>query len=134
MARADTTLETLEGLWPEPDYPSHVVTRCHALRKVPISEMGIEDLRLLIGQRIGLPHLLPRAITVLEADPYAEGDFFPGDLLTAVAALTADDWLGADDLRARVSAIARQVLADEHAPRALSFAGSDFREHLARYL
>lgn len=82
---AGPTLEELEGVrWKDPDFGSHVVTAFHQLRKKPIDELTTEDLRILIGQRIGLPHLLPRALTILESEPLAEGDFYPGDLLNAV--------------------------------------------------
>lgn len=45
----------------------------------------------MIGQKISLEHLMPRAIVVLEMSPLAEGDYFPGDLLANVIA--CDQWL-----------------------------------------
>ena len=79
------TLEQLEkDVWGPPEYPSHVVTTCHALRKKPLRDFSVEDLRIMIGQGIGLAHLLPKALDILEETPLAEGDFFPGDLLDAV--------------------------------------------------
>jgi len=39
----------------------------------------------MIGQGIGLRFLLPRALEELQKNPFAEGDFFEGDLLVAVA-------------------------------------------------
>src|ERR1041384_7032591 len=80
-----STLEELEGVpWGEPEFGSHLVVTCHKLRKKPVNEFSVEDLRIMIGQSIGLPHLLPRAVAVLEADPLAEGDCDPGDLRSAV--------------------------------------------------
>lgn len=38
----------------------------------------------MIGQQISLRYLIPRAITILEANPLAEGDMYPSDLLSAV--------------------------------------------------
>lgn len=38
----------------------------------------------MIGQGLSLEHLIPRAVSVLERDPLAEGDFYPGDLLKNV--------------------------------------------------
>ncbi|MCP3766638.1 contact-dependent growth inhibition system immunity protein [Streptomyces sp. MAR25Y5] len=46
----------------------------HALRRRPIGELAVEDMRLLIGQNVGLAHLLPLALEVLRDDPMAEGD------------------------------------------------------------
>nr|WP_095876306.1 contact-dependent growth inhibition system immunity protein [Streptomyces sp. TLI_235] len=63
---ADRCLDELEGAWPDP-------------------APGAGGLRLLIGQGVGLPHLVPLALDLLERDPAAEGGLFPGDLLDAVA-------------------------------------------------
>ena len=52
----------------------------------------MEDLRLGIGQQIALTHLLPLAIPVLQEDPLAEGDFYPGDLLGAVLRIDTGFW------------------------------------------
>ncbi len=79
------TLTELESEdWGEPPFPSHLVTECHRLRKVPIGDFTTENLRIMIGQNIGLDHLIPMAIQVLRRDPLASGDFFEGDLLRSV--------------------------------------------------
>lgn len=80
------TLEQIENeVWAEPDRTSHLVTNCHALRKKPLRDFGIEDLRIMLGQSIGAKYLLPKAIEILRKNPFAEGDFFEGDLLVAIA-------------------------------------------------
>jgi len=38
----------------------------------------------MIGQQISLEYLMPIALKVLEEEPLAEGDFYPGDLLCNV--------------------------------------------------
>ena len=38
----------------------------------------------MIGQVIALDHLIPRALAILERNPLAEGDYYPGDLLANV--------------------------------------------------
>jgi hypothetical protein len=79
------TLEMLEGdIWPAPEFTSHVVTTCHELRKKQLCDFTIEDLRLMIGQSIGLKYLLPKAMEFIAENPFAEGDFYEGDLLLAV--------------------------------------------------
>jgi hypothetical protein len=79
------TLEELENdVWGEPKFDSYLVLTCHALRKKDLDQFTTEDLRILVGQTISMPILLPRAVAVLERDPMAEGDFFPGDLLSAL--------------------------------------------------
>ena len=81
----DKTLEELEDAdWGEPSYHSHLVETCHELRRKPLRDFTIEDLRIMIGQQIGLPFLVPLALDILEQNPLAEGDFFAGDLLYSV--------------------------------------------------
>ncbi|NNF72496.1 MAG: hypothetical protein HKN02_09920 [Rhodobacteraceae bacterium] len=79
------TLEYLEkDVWPDPDYDSHLVTTCHRLRKKRLGEFEVEDLRIMIGQGIGLKYLLPKAVEELRINPFVAGDFFEGDLLVQV--------------------------------------------------
>jgi len=87
------TLEELEGEeWDEPVFDSHLVTTCHKLRKEPISSFTVEDLRIMIGQNIGLDYLIPIALETLEDNIYAEGDFYCGDLLNAVLKANKEFW------------------------------------------
>src|SRR5512132_3556790 len=80
------TLDELEGVvWGPPTYDSHLVRTCHRLRTKPVGEFGVEDLRIMIGQNIGLPFLLPLALERLEEGPWASGDMYPGDLLKMTA-------------------------------------------------
>jgi hypothetical protein len=105
------TLEQLDGaVWPEPTYDSYLTSTCHQLRKKPLDQFGIEDLRIMIGQNIGLEHLVPIAVEVLQRDPLASGHFYPGDLLKAV--LTARDsyWNDRNELRKIVIQIASKAL------------------------
>jgi len=68
----------LEGVyWAAPDFDSHVVRESNRLRLVPLGELTVENLRLVIGQRIGLTYLVPLAIEHLEANPLVEGDCIP---------------------------------------------------------
>jgi contact-dependent growth inhibition (CDI) system CdiI-like immunity protein len=52
----------------------------------------VEDLRIMIGQNIGLSYLLPLAIEQLQHDPLVAGDFYPGDLLEAVLRVEPSFW------------------------------------------
>ncbi len=79
------TIEELENdVWPKPEFESHLVTTCHRLRQKPINEFTTEDFRIMIGQNMALEILMPGAIAILERDPLAEGNFYPGDLLKNV--------------------------------------------------
>jgi len=76
------SLQELEAQdWGDPAYDSHLVTECHRLRRVPLRELTAENLRIMIGQQIGLPQLIPLALELLSGDPFAPGDFYRGDLL-----------------------------------------------------
>jgi CDI immunity proteins len=57
------SLEELEGaVSGEPDYDSYLVSTIHRLRRKPLNEFSVEDLRIMIGQQIGLRYLVPLAI------------------------------------------------------------------------
>lgn len=88
------TLEELENkYWGNPDpSSSKLVQKCHELRRKPIDELDIEDVRLLISQEIGLKYSIPLAMDILEKDILAEGDYYEGDLLKAVLSSNPDEW------------------------------------------
>ncbi|GGY31836.1 contact-dependent growth inhibition system immunity protein [Streptomyces anulatus] len=97
---SDRSLEELEcARWPAPSADAtRLVTTAHALRRRPISELTVEELRLLIGQGTGLPYLLPLALEVLRENPMAEGHMYEGDLLSAVLARNPSVWDELPDL------------------------------------
>lgn len=101
------------------------------LRRVQLRLLTIENLRILIGQNIGLPFLMPLALEQLEQNPLAEGDFYPGDLLCAALRVEADFWRAHAEERARLDGIvegARKLAAleGEIVVRALEDALSQF--------
>ena len=88
------TLEQLENdFWGAPTYDSHLVRTCHDLRKKPLQNFETEDLRIMIGQNIGLSFLIPLAINVLSQNILAEGDLYEGDLLTNVLKCQRAYWI-----------------------------------------
>lgn len=87
------SLEQLEGAWSEPDFDSGLVSRCHGLRRVPLQQLTPGDMRVLIGQHVGLSHLVPLALDVLEREPLVDTELYPGDLLSAVLQLGREYWL-----------------------------------------
>ena len=103
----DLSLEQIEDFrWgdPPPD-ATRLVARAYRLRGVPIRDLTPEDLRLLIGQREGLAALIPQALTLLEEDPLLEGDFYPGDVLSAVLRVPDSHWSAYPAERARLERI-----------------------------
>ena len=101
----------------EPTYDSHLVTTVHRLRRVPLRQFSIEDLRIMIGQSIGF-RTVPIALQHLRKDPFAGGDFYPGDLLKSM--LTADStfWRDHPEWRDEVREIASGTLTRLHSLRA----------------
>ncbi|WP_374334428.1 contact-dependent growth inhibition system immunity protein [Leeia sp.] len=82
--RLTQTLTQLEKQdWGTAQSGSNLAVACHQLRHKPVGQMTVEDLRILIGQDIGLPYLMPLALDILQHDPMAKGQHYPGDLLCA---------------------------------------------------
>ncbi len=87
------TLQDLEGEeWGEPDFHSSVVTNVHRLRRIPLKDFSVEDLRLMVAQQQSLAYLIPLSIEQLANDPLSEGDSYPGDLLCAVLRVPDTFW------------------------------------------
>jgi len=77
----------------EIEFPSNLVINCHKYRKIPIKDLTIEQLRLLISQKIGIDYLTVVAIEKLEQNILAEGDIYEGDLLDAVSRIPTEFWI-----------------------------------------
>lgn len=122
----DATLDQLEGIVsPEPAFKSYLVQTIHALRRKPLAAFTVEDLRIMIGQQIGLSYLVPIALNHLERDPFVAGDFYAGDLLGVVADIPSTYWLAHPEDARRMDSMARQAAA-QLAQRA----ESEIRAHL----
>jgi hypothetical protein len=119
------SLEQLEHrVEPSPSYDSYLVKKCHSLRRKPICDFTVEDLRIMIGQGLGVPFLLPLAIEQLERNPIIQGDFYPGDLLRAVIGLPSDFWTANPALTHQLRAIIARV----------SPLPQELRDHVSHFL
>ncbi|MGW0578108.1 contact-dependent growth inhibition system immunity protein [Streptomyces sp. NPDC002920] len=107
----DRSLEELErDRWSTPSAEaSRLVATVHALRRRPIGELTVEDMRLLIGQDVGLAYLLPLALEVLRDDPMAEGDMYEGDLLSAVLTRSPAVWKECSQLGRELGVIVSEL-------------------------
>jgi hypothetical protein len=111
-AAPNSSIEELENdPWPRPDLDSHLVLECHRLRKLQLRLFTVENLRIMLGQDIGSRYLVPMALEHLEADPFAAGDFYPGDLLCSVLSLPHEFWSANPELKKRVAAVAGRAIA-----------------------
>ncbi|WP_207435620.1 contact-dependent growth inhibition system immunity protein [Sabulibacter ruber] len=105
------SLETLEKhKWSRPENDSDLLTRCHALRKLPLAKFKIEDLRLMISQGIGLRYLIPFAIEKLKENILAQGDSHQGDLLQATRKVSSSFWAQYPQHRIELNALITQQL------------------------
>jgi hypothetical protein len=89
------SLESLEKkTWPalNSDEGSYLIKTCNSLRKKQLQDFTTEDLRIMIGQGIGLYFLIPLAIETLTNDLFAEGDMYEGDLLKNVLEVDTKFW------------------------------------------
>jgi hypothetical protein len=89
------SLESLEkNTWPALSYDegSYLIKTCNSLRKKQLQDFTTEDLRIMIGQEIGLYFLMPLAIETLTDNLFAEGDMYEGDLLKSVLGVDAKFW------------------------------------------
>ncbi len=103
MKNAESTLTEIENNdWGEPTFDSNLVIQCHKLRKKPLKDFSVEDLRLMIGQNISLDILVPIAIDRLTVNLLAEGNLYPGDLLNNVLTSDADFWKTHGSLQQKV--------------------------------
>jgi hypothetical protein len=87
------SLQELEGQdWGEPNFDSQLVLTCNELRKKAIGIFEVENLRIMIGQEMGLDYLIPLALETLEDNIFAKGDMYSGDLLDAVLRVDSNFW------------------------------------------
>ncbi|WP_298018230.1 contact-dependent growth inhibition system immunity protein [uncultured Parasphingopyxis sp.] len=106
------TLQELEGEdWGDPETAeTPMIGRVLALRRKPLHTLSDGEVRLAIGQKVSLPYLLELAIERLRLDPLIEGDYYPGDVLSALVHLDEEDWHGKDDLRAELTKLFRKAM------------------------
>lgn len=113
-------LEDIVGVdWGKPEYDSNLVATCHKLRKKPVSEFTVEDLRIMIGQDISSEILIPTVLNRLCEDPLVGGDFYDGDLLSVVSRLPPAYWTQHRDQHQeslRIAGIALGRLRSEEDP------------------
>jgi hypothetical protein len=75
------------------EFESSLIATCYKLKNKKLQNYSTEDLRIMVGQHIGLTWLIPLALDKLKVDILAEGDFYEGDLLVSVLKTSPSYWL-----------------------------------------
>lgn len=99
----DKSLQDIYGaLDREQDLDSTLINRCQNLWLKALKDYNFADLRIMIGQGLGLSELIPMALTALEDNPCIDAELYKGDLLQVVFSVGNDFWKNHDDLNTRV--------------------------------
>ena len=89
----------------------------------------------MIGQQFSLEHLMPIALELLEKEPLAEGDFYPGDLLCNVLKAGAEYYAANPEQRSLAKSLLDRALEmvkdDDVVESALFEAHSAFEDSVA---
>jgi hypothetical protein len=80
------SIEEIDGVWEEPEFPSGLVLRCHEARKKPIDQLSDLELATLLEQNIGVQHVLPEAMKRVTLNEPDDTEFFKEQLKKAVKA------------------------------------------------
>jgi hypothetical protein len=75
----------------------------------PIWQLGVQDLRLLLGHGRGLRWLVPEALARLGTNPWLEGDRGPGELLLATCTVDDAYWRAQPGQRTELASILRDA-------------------------
>ncbi len=129
--RDPRSLTQIEGkAWhaPGPD-ATRLMKTVHELRDVPLTDLTVENFRILLSQRVGVDVLTPVVLDLLDADPLAGGDFYPGDLLTALLRCHART-TGSAELTTRIEKLIERIsekgdLAEFDAPHTTIWSSID---------
>lgn len=89
----EKSLNEIYGWEPiKPELDTYVLRTAARAMRLPLKDLSAEEIRLLIGQKVGLRYLLPLAIEILRKNPLKQASLFPGDLLEVCRRLESADW------------------------------------------
>ena len=109
------SIENLEkDYWgPPPKDSTPLVDKVHHLRAMQIEKLEVKDIRLLIGQGVGLKFLIPLALDILRDDLFTEAEFYPGDLLQKIMNVDDDFWANDVGLKVQVEYLLKSYTDDD---------------------
>ena len=88
------SIENLEkDFWGQsPKDSTPLVDKVHRLGTIQIEKLEPKDIRLLIGQKVGLKFLIPVALDILQDNIFIDTELFEGDLLKSVITVDNNFW------------------------------------------
>ena len=94
--KLNTSLKQLIGKWkgeiPIENESSSIQLRTYELYHKRIENFDADDIRFMIGQKIGLKYIIPIALHYLKEDILIETIYYEGDLLKVVLLLDNAFW------------------------------------------
>lgn len=109
MTHMNKSIVELENIvWEDSDFGSYVVQTSQRAVKKPLNQLSLEEIRLLLSQKIGVPYVLPIAVAALEQDILQEVHYYEGDLLNIVLGLPDAFWRDAKEERNIVAQLVRE--------------------------
>ena len=101
------SIENLEKeFWGQsPNDSTPLMEKIHRLRTVQIERLDAKDLRLLIGQNVGLRFLIPAALEILGHNIFVDSELYQGDLLQSVMKVADDFWMNNKELKAQLDTL-----------------------------
>lgn len=109
------SLQELDGCdWGDPEHrDTTMVKALHAIRRKSMISLTNAELRLAVSQRVGEPFIVWLAIDRLEKAPLLEGDYYPGDLLSALIRQTDEVvWSTNPQLKDKLTALYKRALEE----------------------
>lgn len=92
----------------QPNFYSYPVQKSNELLNKKLLLFEPKDLRLMIGQNIGLKYLIPLAINVLKKDPLIDSEFYNGDLLLKVLSVDKNFWYKFPNLKEKIISLLKK--------------------------
>jgi len=92
----------------EPNSRSSLDEWFSSILDIPIDQLKVGDVAKAIRQNIFLDEVLPKAETILKTDPLA-GEYYDGELISSIAALSLDEIKFALSSLQRISAFLNQL-------------------------
>ncbi len=104
------SIEELSGYyWFAPDFHSNVVLKSHALRRKPLAELSLEDIRMGVMQQVGVSYLVPVALEAVEKDPFVESLNFEAEIALTLLNIPFEYWQAHPELRTRMQRVYERI-------------------------